>query len=167
MMNKRLLIVTTVCLVCLTLYGQTGKPTLRLFSEDMKTAYPSVVYDFLERYLYDIHHTTSGYELRQRMADDKVSVTEGSLDNIYSTGYWNIHLPAMNRELEKRGVSNIFRDIKNKNVYMMDDVVSLSFVPYYSEHYHEMLEIDTLRTFGSMRMLKYHLAEGHDESEKD
>ena len=82
MMNKRLLIVTTMCLVCLTLCGQTDKPTLRLFSEDMKTAYPSVVYDFLERYLYDIHHTTYGYELRQRMADDKVGVTEGSLDNI-------------------------------------------------------------------------------------
>lgn len=95
------------------------------------------------------------------------AVAPRSLDNIYSTGYWNINLPAMNRELEKRGVSNIFKDIKNKNVYMMDDVVSLSLVPYYSEHYHEMLEIDTLRTFGSMRMLKYHLAEDHDESEKD
>ena len=95
------------------------------------------------------------------------AVAPRSLDNIYSTGYWNIHLPAMNRELEKRGVSNIFKDIKNKNVYMMDDVVSLSLVPYYSEHYHEMLEIDTLRTFGSMRMLKYHLAEEHDENEKD
>ena len=95
------------------------------------------------------------------------AVTPRSLDNIYSTGYWNIHLPAMNRELEKRGVTNIFKDIKNKNVYMMDDVVSLSFVPYYVEHYHEKLEIDTLRTFGTMRMLKYHLAEDHDESEKD
>ncbi len=95
------------------------------------------------------------------------AISPRSLDNIYSTGYWNIHLPAMNRELEKRGVSNIFRDIKNENVYVLDDVVSLSFVPYYNQHYHEKLEVDTLRTFGTMRMLKYHLAEDHDESEKD
>lgn len=95
------------------------------------------------------------------------AVTPRSLDNIYSTGYWNIHLPAMNRELEKRGVSNIFKDIKNKNVYVMDDVASLSFVPYYNEHYHEKLGIDTLCTFGTMKMLKYHLAEEHDEGEKD
>lgn len=95
------------------------------------------------------------------------AVAPRSLDNIYSTGYWNIHLPAMNRELEKRGVSNIFKDIKNKNVYVMDDVVSLSFVPYYKEHYHENLEIDTLHTFGTMRMLKYHLAEKYDEGEKN
>jgi len=95
------------------------------------------------------------------------AVTPRSLDNIYSTGYWNIHLPAMNCELKKRGVSNIFKDIKNKNVYMMDDVVSLSFVPYYNEHYHEKLEIDTLRTFGTMRMLKYHLAKDYGDGEKD
>lgn len=82
MMNKRFLIVTMMCFVCLTLCGQADKPSLHLFPEEMKAAYPSVVYDFLERYLYDIHHTTPSYELRQRMADDRVSVTEGSLDNI-------------------------------------------------------------------------------------
>lgn len=81
-MNKRLKIATVMYLVCLTLFGQTGKNTLCLFSDEMKTAYPSAVYDFLERYLYDISHSTNGYNLCQRMADDKVSITEGSLDNI-------------------------------------------------------------------------------------
>lgn len=90
-----------------------------------------------------------------------------SLDNIYSTGYWNIHLPAMNRELAKRGVSNIFKDVKNDNVYVVNDVASLSLVPFYGDHYHEKLEIDTLRAFGSVKLLKYHLAEVKDESEED
>lgn len=81
-MNRRYLIATAMCLVCLTLFGQTGKHTLHLFPDEMKSAYPSVVYDFLERYLYDIHQSTRTYELRQRMADDKVGVTDGSLDNI-------------------------------------------------------------------------------------
>ena len=71
-----------MCLVCLTLFGQTDKNTLRLFSNEMKAAYPSVIYDFLDRYLYDINHRQRGYELNQRMADDKVIVTEGSIDNI-------------------------------------------------------------------------------------
>ena len=69
-------------LVCLTLLGQTDKNTQRLFSDEMKAAYPSVIYDFLDRYLYDINHRQRGYELNQRMADDKVIVTEGSIDNI-------------------------------------------------------------------------------------
>lgn len=71
-----------MCFVCLTLFGQTDKHALHLFPDEMKTAYPSVVYDFLERYLYDINHSSNGYELRQRMADDKVSVVDGSLKNI-------------------------------------------------------------------------------------
>ena len=81
-MNKRIWTAAVMYLVCLTLFGQTGKSTLRLFSDEMKTAYPSAVYDFLERYLYDISRRPRGYELTQRMADDKVSVIEGSLDNI-------------------------------------------------------------------------------------
>ncbi len=69
-------------LVCLTFFGQTAKNTQRLFSDEMKAAYPSVIYDFLDRYLYDINHRQRGYELNQRMADDKVIVTAGSIDNI-------------------------------------------------------------------------------------
>ncbi|MDE6807481.1 MAG: hypothetical protein K2I98_03355, partial [Prevotella sp.] len=48
----------------------------------MKTNYPSVVYDFLERYLYTVSNSTDGFMLRQQMADDKVFVTSGSLSNI-------------------------------------------------------------------------------------
>ena len=85
------------------------------------------------------------------------AVPPHSLDNIYSTGYWNIHLPPMTRELEKRGATNMFRDIKNDNVYTLSDRKALSFIPFYFEHYYEQLEIDTIRSFGSVSLLKYRL----------
>ena len=87
------------------------------------------------------------------------AITPGSLDNIHSTGYWNIHLPAIDNELKKRGVTNIFHDIKNENVYVIGDENSMSFVPFYMDHYHGKLTIDTLRYFGDMPLLKYHLEE--------
>ena len=87
------------------------------------------------------------------------AISPGSLDNIHSTGYWNIHLPAVDNELKKRGVTNIFHDIKNKNVYVIGDDNSMSFVPFYIDHYHEKLSIDTLRYFGNIPLLKYHLKE--------
>ena len=44
-----------------------------LFSMDMKTEYPSVVYDFLERYLYELDSLQrKGIAIHQRIADDKV-----------------------------------------------------------------------------------------------
>ena len=92
------------------------------------------------------------------------AVPPHSWDNIYSTGYWNIHLPPMKYELEKRGVTNIFRDIKKDNVYTISDKKSLSFVPFYFEHYHELLEIDTIRAFGNIFLLKYRLKEISDEA---
>ena len=86
-----------------------------------------------------------------------------SLDNIYSTGYWNIYLPPMEQELKKRGVSNLFYDIKNENVYVVNDKYSLSFAPFYSEHYHEILVADTIKSFGSITLLKYRIKEHDDE----
>ena len=44
----------------------------------------------------------------------------GSWQNIIPIGYWNIHLPGMKRELEKRGVENPLRDIVNSNVYTIE-----------------------------------------------
>jgi hypothetical protein len=87
------------------------------------------------------------------------AIVPGSLDNIHSTGYWNMHLPAIEKELNKRGVTNLFHDLKNDNVYVIGDGLAVSFVPFYSDHYHERLAIDTLRYFGDMPLLKYHLEE--------
>ena len=92
------------------------------------------------------------------------AVEPGSWNNIFSTGYWNIHLPEMNRELEKRGVTNIIRDIWHDNVYVVADEQALSLVPYYSDHYHKKLTIDTLMHFGTLDLLKYKIKEGKDEN---
>ena len=83
------------------------------------------------------------------------SIEPGYWNNIFSTGYWNINLPAMNRELEKRGVSNVIRDVWHDNVYVVSDEQKLSLVPYYKDHYHEKLDVDTLKTFGNISLLRY------------
>lgn len=50
-----------------------------LFSSDMKTAYPSVVYDFLERYLYEIDSLQQRkVAVEQRLKDDKVLFVTGN-----------------------------------------------------------------------------------------
>ena len=87
----------------------------------------------------------------------------GSWNNIVSSGYWNIHLPAMDRELEKRGVKNIIKDITHDNVYVINDEYSLSLAPFHGMHYHQRLEIDTLINFGNVELLKYRIGEPNDE----
>ena len=71
----------------------------------------------------------------------------------------------MERELGKRGVTNLFRDIKNDNVFVLNDKQALSFVPFYKEHYHEDLAVDTIRTFGNLFLLKYRVKELTNETE--
>ena len=61
--------------------------------------------------------------------------------------------------MKKRGVTNLFRDVKKDNVYVIGDGQAMSFAPFYSDHYHEKLSIDTLRYFGDMPLLKYRLEE--------
>ena len=103
-------------------------------------------------------------ELASHINHTYTAVEPGSWDNIYSTGYWNIHLPEMNRELEKRGVTNIIKDIWHNNVYVVGDEESLSLVPYYSDHYHKKLTIDTLMHFGTLDLLKYKMEDVEDEN---
>ncbi len=71
-----------LCLVCLGIQAQTDKGVLHLFQEDVKTQTSSIVYDFLERYLYKASHAIRGFDFYQAMADDKVVIKGGSLDNI-------------------------------------------------------------------------------------
>ena len=87
----------------------------------------------------------------------------GSLNNIFSFGYWNILLPPMERELEKRGVKNPMHDIVNSNVYVAGDAMGMSLAPFYKDHYHKKLSIDTVMFFGSMPLLTYKLREGENE----
>lgn len=87
------------------------------------------------------------------------AVVPNSLQNIFPTGYWNINLPSMENELRKRGVCNLFRDIKNDNLYVVDDFFKYDLLQFYLDHYHEQLKIDTLRSFGNMYLLKYRSTE--------
>ena len=81
-MKRRLNALIIACLVCVGIQAQTEKGILHLFNEDVKTKASPVVYDFLERYLYKISHAVRGFDLNQSMADDKVVVKSGSIDNI-------------------------------------------------------------------------------------
>lgn len=54
-----------------------------LFTDEVKTLYPSAVYDFLERYLYEIDSLQGiGQYVEQRLRDDKVFFLKGSVPNV-------------------------------------------------------------------------------------
>lgn len=91
------------------------------------------------------------------------AVDPGSWNNIHSTGYWNMYLPAIERELEKRGVTNLIKDVTKDNVYMISEATSLSLAPFYKIHYNTRLKTDTLMSFGNVKLLKYHAWENEDE----
>ena len=79
----------------------------------------------------------------------------GSWQNIIPIGYWNINLPGMKRELEKRGVENPLRDIVKDNVYTIETGNTPSYQMFYRIHYHKNLTVDTVQTFGNLTVLKY------------
>jgi hypothetical protein len=91
------------------------------------------------------------------------AVEPRSWNNIHSTGYWNMYLPAIERELEKRGVTNLIKDVTKDNVYMISEATSLSLAPFYKIHYNTRLKTDTLMSFGNVKLLKYHAWENEDE----
>ena len=91
------------------------------------------------------------------------AVEPGSWNNIHSTGYWNMYLPAIERELEKRGVTNLIKDVTKDNVYMISEATALSLAPFYKIHYHTRLKTDTLMNFGNIKLLKYRIRENEDE----
>lgn len=90
------------------------------------------------------------------------AVEPGSWNNIHSTGYWNMYLPAIERELAKRGVDNLIKDVTKENVYTIAEATNLSLAPFYKVHYHTQLKIDTLTNFGNLQLLKYRARENED-----
>ena len=71
-----------IILLCISMavYGYSQGQSYHIFSEEVKKDYPSVVYDFLERYLYEIDSIASaGEPIMQHLHDDKVIVTEGDI----------------------------------------------------------------------------------------
>lgn len=76
---RRLQVLFLVC-IGMAVHGSAHAQSYRLFADDLKRDYPSVVYDFLERYLYEIDSLARKDEpILQRLRDDKVIVMEGDL----------------------------------------------------------------------------------------
>ena len=88
-----------------------------------------------------------------------LAIEPGSWNNIYSWGYWNIHLPAMKRELFARGVENPLRDIIRDNVYVLQDGYQQPLEIFYENHYHKRIVSDTAAVLGSLVLQKYRLIE--------
>ena len=101
-------------------------------------------------------------EFSRKIERPFTTVEPGSWNNIHSTGYWNMYLPAIERELAKRGVDNLIKDVTKENVYTIAEATNLSLAPFYKVHYHTQLKIDTLTNFGSLQLLKYRARENED-----
>lgn len=54
----------------------------KFFPEEMKSQYPSIVYDFIERYMLELDCLTKDEILSQHLWDDKVIIREGNMSNI-------------------------------------------------------------------------------------
>ena len=86
-----------------------------------------------------------------------LTIEPGSWNNIFSWGYWNIYLPAMVSEFQKRGVTNPIKDIVRDNVYTLENNNRPSLDDFYKQHYRKILGVDTVKTFGDLMLLKYHV----------
>lgn len=93
-----------------------------------------------------------------------VAIGPGDFDNIFSLGYWNIHLPAMKRVLAEHGVENPVHDIIHDNVYLIEDSNYPSLQTFYIEHYHKSVLVDTVKKFGDLMLLKYYLPSRSEEN---
>ena len=164
-------IVGVVCILCIVISGINI--TFSNMSKAAKASRPTfgLRTDWLEFLSYVQNHPNDVFllpyerykELSVNVNHFFTAVEPGSWNNIYSTGYWNIHLPAMEQELKKRGVDNLFKDITKDNVYVMSEATNLSFTPYYNYHYHTKLKTDTLKSFGPLKLLKYRVKENDNE----
>ena len=68
-------------MLCIALlpFNKAIAQTYMLFDTGLRNQYPSVIYDFLERYLYEIDSIErSGTSIIQRLSDDKVVFLEGN-----------------------------------------------------------------------------------------
>lgn len=71
--------VTTMLLVSFVFVQMSQAQCFKLFSPEVKTEYPSVVYDFLETYLFKIDSLQrKGEYVEQKLRDDKVIFMTGS-----------------------------------------------------------------------------------------
>lgn len=87
------------------------------------------------------------------------AVEPSSWQNIFTVGYWNIYLPGMIREFQKRGVENPLRDIVKPNVFFLGNGGTPDYRNYYKVHYQKNVEVDTVYTFGDLLLLKYRILE--------
>lgn len=76
-MIRKILVINIVLMIVCQHY--VDAQSFRLFTPDLKKEYPSLVYDFLERYLYELDSLESnGISTLQKIADDKVFFFVGS-----------------------------------------------------------------------------------------
>ena len=89
--------------------AQTGRAQrYNLFAPEVKTEYPSVVYDFLERYLYEIDSLQQcGESVYQRLVDDKVFFNAGSAQ---SARMINPDMPLSISQTENKHYDVVWRD---------------------------------------------------------
>jgi len=93
-----------------------------------------------------------------------LAIRRGSWQNIFSWGYWNIHLPSMKQEFLKRGVTNPIKDIVHDNVYLIEDYNTPSLCAFYEDHYHQKIKADTVKVFVDLMLLKYRYVNDLDDA---
>lgn len=166
--SKKVAIVITSFVFALLLLSITSIPSYRFSSSSDGHADLKNVAAFMEKqngnaYLlpFDLYKRIASL----RNANGFMPVEPESWQNIFPFGYWNMYLPGMVQELEKRSIRNPIRDIVNENVFCIQERDALSWGPQsvWEEHYGKKLVADTIQSFGPFDVLKYSVAGGYDE----
>jgi hypothetical protein len=80
----------------------------------------------------------------------------GSWQRIVPSGYWTPYYPDVETAFRKRGMKNPMKDVVNENVYFVSDVRrGTSLVDFLQEHHFDSVQVDTVKRFADVSVLKY------------
>ena len=151
-------IILTIVFAYLGIFNQTSlKKTFSIIETPEMTKDWTEFIDYAQKHQDDVFLLS--FEKYKTLGSFKnpayKAIKPGSWNNIFSWGYWNIHLPEMREELKKRGVTNPIHDVIHENVYVIEDKDDPFLYAYYPLHYQDSLITDTILSFGEIKLLKY------------
>lgn len=83
----------------------------------------------------------------------------GSWSRIVPLGFWTPYFPDIEQSFRRRGMVNPVKDLVKENVYFVSDIkFGLSLKDFLETHHFQKIQIDTVKKFKDISVLKYTVA---------